>query len=165
MILAECKGFLRTCAVVTGCGALLSIVLSVWLLFGRSVSPPLVLATMSLFFLAFLSWLPVMLLLSEYTRATRGPPSFSRDPALSGSELASLTRHCPGRVWGLTIAGIVFAAVQWVKVGDVDVALGGNIEPDQLRGLLAGATVFFCLGLPVLTSAALMQGGYDDAAE
>jgi hypothetical protein len=165
MILAECKGFLWTCAAVTGCGALFSIALSVWLLFGRPASPPVVLAAMPLFFLAFPSWLSVMLLLSEYLRATRGPPSFIRDPALSGGELVSLTRHCPGRVWGVTIAGIVFAVAQWLKVGDVDVALGGDVEPDQLRGLLAGATVFFCLGLPVITSAALMEGGYEDQAE
>ncbi|MCX7167802.1 MAG: hypothetical protein NTV11_16210 [Rhodocyclales bacterium] len=165
MMLSECKGFLWICAAITGCSALLSIALSLWIVFGYPVSPHLVLTTMSLFFLAFPSWLLVMLLLSEFTRATRGQPSFSSDPELGGSELASLTSHCPGGIWGITIVGIVFAVVQWWKVGDVDVALGGDISPNQLRGLLAGATVFLSLALPVLTSAALMEGGYGDQAE
>jgi hypothetical protein len=164
MMLAECKGFLRICTLVTGCGAVLSIALSVGLLFGREASPLLELTTTSLFFLAFPSWLLVMLLLSEYTRATRGPPDLSRDAELSGSELASLTRHCPGGIWGVTIFGIVYAVAQWLQVGDVDVALGGDISPNELRGLLAGATVFLSLSLPVLSSAALMEGGYDDQA-
>lgn len=165
MMLSECKGFLWICAIVTGCGALLSIGLSLWLIVGRPVSPPVVLTTMSLFFFTFASWLLVMLLVSEYTRATRGPPSFSRDPALDGKELASLTNRCPREIWGIAIFGFVFAVMQWLKVGDVDVALAGDMSPNQLRGLLAGATVFLCLGLPVLTSAALMEGGYDDQAQ
>jgi hypothetical protein len=163
--LAECKRFLWFCAVVAGGGALLAIAISLWLMSGKPPSPRIVLATMTLFFLTFLAWLVAMLLLSEFTRATRGPPSFSRDPALSGSEVASLTSNCPPRVWYAVVAAIAVAVLQWIKVGDADVALGGDISPRQLRALLSGAIVFLSMSVPVLVSAARMGGGFEDQSD
>ncbi|MGB8434154.1 MAG: hypothetical protein WCE38_07845 [Burkholderiales bacterium] len=65
-------------------------------------------------------------------------------------------------LWIATVAGIIFASVQFIRIGDVDAALGQELTATELRGFRAGATVLFCVALPVIVSAAQMGGGYGD---
>jgi hypothetical protein len=163
MMLSEWKGFLWTCALVTGAAIVLSVALSIRLLFGGSVSPRFELTVMSLFFLTFLCWLPAVILMTEYTKAAReGVTGLQRASGLSGREISSLTRHCPGPLKIVSVVGIVLGSLQLFRIGEASVALGPGLSTAELRGMLAGATVFLCIAFPVLTSAARMEGGYGD---
>lgn len=162
MMLSEWKTFLWACALVAGCGAVLSIAFLAWLLFGGRVSPFLELSTMSLIFLGFLCGLAAVLLLTEHTRAAHaGNTGDERKAARRRPKIPGPTARCPRELKIAAVAGIVFASVQFLPIGDVSAALGQEMTVTELRGFLAGASVFFCLSLPVIVSAALMEGGYE----
>jgi hypothetical protein len=162
-MLSEWKGFLWTCALANGAAIVLSVALSVRLLLGGSVSPRFELTVMSLFFFTFLAYLPAVILMTEYTKAAReGVTGLKRASGLSGREIASLTRYCPGPLKIASVVGIVLGSLQLFRIGEASVALGPGLTTIELRGMLAGATVFLCIAFPVLTSAARMKGGYGD---
>jgi hypothetical protein len=161
MILSEHKGILSVCALISGLGAAVSFALLVRLLFGGAASVLLEQTVMSLCVLAILSFLVAILLLTEHTRATRVAGTQSTrmsDRAL----IASVTRHCPGPLKVACLAGAVLATLQGLAIGDASWVSGQLPTVRELRGFTAGATVFFCLGLPVIASAAFMDGGYDN---
>jgi hypothetical protein len=162
-MLSDRKGFLRACALVTGAAILLAVALAVRLLFGGSVSAAFELAAMSLVFLAILAWLAVMLLLTEYTKATRdGATGRRRASGRDRREISGVTRHCPGALKIAALVGIVLGSLQLLRIGEAGADLGPGLTTTELRGMLAGATVFLCIAFPVLVSAARMEGGYGD---
>lgn len=163
MMLSESKHVLWVCAPAAGFGAVLSVVLSAWLLLGGSPSPTLDFWAISLVFLGFLCSLAAVLLMTEYTRAsTAGNTGAASKAAPRRSDISSATRHCPREVWIATVIGIILASVQFIRIGAVDATLGQELTATELRGFLAGATVLFCVSLPVIVSAARMDGGYGD---
>lgn len=164
MMLSECKKFLWLCTAITAGAALLSVALSIALLIRKHSTLGMEQTVISLVFLVFLCFLLAMLLLSEFTRVSRADaPSWqARSADLQGKEVASLTRHCPGWLRKTSLLGIALGGIQIFITGDVDASLNQGMSPRELRGLLAGATLFYCLALPVIASAAAMEGGYGD---
>jgi hypothetical protein len=162
-MLSERKGVLWVCALIVGVGALLSLALSMRLLLGSPTSPSLQRIVMSLFVLSIFAWAPPVWLAVEYIRATRETDTWrERMSGLNGTEVLALTRHCPASLKTLALGGAIFGLVQSFRIGGVTATGDQVLTGTELMGFLAGSAVFFCLGFPVITSAALMRGSYDD---
>jgi hypothetical protein len=116
---------------------------------------------MALCLVAVLSSLVAILLLTEHTRAPReGGPQRTRvsDRVL----IASVTRHCPGWLKVACLSGVGLAMLQGLAIEDASWVSGQLPTLRELRGFTAGAMAFHCISLPVIVSAALMEGGYSD---
>jgi hypothetical protein len=116
---------------------------------------------MALCLVAVLSFLAAILLLTEHTRATReGGSQRGRGP--DRVLIASVTRHCPGWLKVACLVGVGLATLQGLAIEDASWVSGQLPTVRELRGFTAGAMAFLCISLPVIVSAAFMEGGYSD---
>jgi hypothetical protein len=161
MILSEHKGGLSVAAAVTGLGALMALALWIRLLFGGPVSDRLEQAAFTLCMLAVLSGLVAILLLSEHAGARRARGVTSAR-ALEQDQIAAVIRHCPAPVKIACLVGAALATLQGLAIGDADWLPGHTPSIRELRGFLSAALFFSCLSLPVIASAASMEGGYSE---
>jgi hypothetical protein len=155
VLLSEQKGFLHVCVAIAGAGALLAFALWLRALFPGPFPAFLEPAALALCLLGAVAWLLVMLLLTERTRAS---PASTRGS--DRRQLTSVIRFCPGALKIAALVGIALASLQMLPLGEVSAGPGETVAVWQLRGFLAGAMFFLSASLPVIASAAWMEGGY-----
>jgi hypothetical protein len=155
--LSEQKGLLHVCVAVAGAGALLACALWLRALFPGPFPAFLEPAALALCLLGAVAWLLVMLLLTEHTRAS---PTSTRKS--DRRQLASVIRFCPAALKIAALVGVALASLQMLPLGEVSAGPGDTVGAWALRGFLAGAMFFLCASLPVIASAAWMEGGYGD---
>ena len=117
-------------------------------------------AAVLLFIASLAVCVALLVLLDEYSRLARpGGSLWKRWSALTWYEIKVLTAACPAGI-KIPVMGVgALALFQCLRLGHFAVAQPGIAAADVI-GILAGATFFFCLAIPVLLAAAFTPGSY-----
>jgi hypothetical protein len=108
-----------------------------------------------------ISWLVTVLLMVEFTRATRKDVSWLRRArGLESAEMRSLVQWCPRWLLAstLSMAAVSFAAV--FPLGKLRWDLQDPLSSVTAIGFCFGTAVFYFLAVPVMASASRMPGEF-----
>jgi hypothetical protein len=141
-------------------GMSLCVLLSVGLLHGLRLGLGVKSLAVALFLAALLLCVPIVALLNEYTRILLpGQSAWRRLHGWKRGDIKNLVAACPQGIRFASLAVSALALFQCLRLGHFAVRDPGIAAPDVI-GILAGATFFFGLCVPVLLSAAFMPGTY-----
>lgn len=127
---------------------------------GSSSSDWLQFSAFTLFALALILCLPALMLMLEFAQVVRGEQRWwQRILGWSGAEIKTLTSACPNSIKIAAWAVAALAVVQSLRFAYV--VHGQLLGSHSLLGVLAGASFFLGLSLPVLLAAAFLKQDFE----
>lgn len=166
--LSERKGLLGFVALVTAIALLVD--LALWLRLHAGRTPTLSDQSTALWMMGimFVQWVTVCWLMVEEDRARResGVEPPDEDSAdLDHPQIKALFGRCPSLItWTCGILGAI-ALVDSFRYDNICIQFGREMTGRELLSFVSPGLIFLCLGLPILVSATLMDGGYEDQAD
>lgn len=153
------KHLLRAISIAATAALSICVLLSSALVHGGGASSWLQFSTFALFALALVLCLPTLMLMLEYAQVVRGEQRWwQRILGWSGAEIKALTAACPDSIklaaWAVAGLGVV----QSLRLYALQDSL---LDGHSLLGVLAGASFFLGLSLPVLLAAAFLKHDFE----
>ena len=160
-MLSEQKILLRVAEVIVICSTVAALWISAQVFWKPDPDFPVFLAACAGMAALLLTFLPACMLAGEYVRTVRKPGSWrERTEGLSSSEISAVVKWAPRSYLCAACIGVLIAVCTAIRFGSITFSETQSINSESVVGLGLYFSVFFLLALPVLGSAARMQGTY-----